>query len=98
MVAKDKKIYKDDLFVFAQVCQWYSMHTYDFMHQRLAKSSNYILEQIRVKLARKALTNLPKNGYRFKLNEAEINLIYFLRNDCLVEITAYHENSLVKFI
>lgn len=68
------------------------------MHLRLAEVSNYILDQLRTKIVRKALCKVPKNGYRFKLNEAELKLIYHLRNDCLVEISSEQEISLVKFL
>lgn len=98
MVAEQDKINQYDLFVFSQICQWYTIHTYPLMAERLANAANFILEQLRIKLARKSLSKLPKNGYRFKLNVAEINLIYHLRNDCLVEITAQQEVSLVKFL
>lgn len=98
MVAENDKINKHDLFELNQICQWYSVSIYNHMHIRLAQASSYILDQLRIKTVKKALCNVPKNGYRFKLNKAELNIIYYLRNDCLITITAEQENSLVKFL
>ena len=98
MVAEQDKIQFTDLFRFSQICYVYGIEVFNHMPEKLARLAHYTLMQIKTRLARKALSEMPKNGYRFKLNQGESSLIYHLRNDCLIEITVEQEISLVKFL